>query len=63
MLTVGAHRSRDLSIPGIDLDGVHKGIEFLLNAKLCYQFRIGKKVVVIGGGNVAMDAARSAFAK
>src|SRR5690348_3247608 len=60
VLAVGAHRSRDLSIPGIDLDGVHKGIEFLLNANLGYRFTIGKRVVVIGGGNVAMDVARSA---
>ncbi len=60
VIAVGAHRSRDLSIPGIDLDGVHKGIDFLLNANLGYRFTIGKKVVVIGGGNVAMDVARSA---
>ena len=60
VLAVGAHRSRDLSIPGVDLDGVHKGIDFLLNANLGYRFDIGKKVVVIGGGNVAMDVARSA---
>jgi formate dehydrogenase (NADP+) beta subunit len=60
VLAVGAHRSRDLTIPGIDLDGVHKGIEFLLNANLGYRFTIGKRVVVIGGGNVAMDVARSA---
>jgi NADPH-dependent glutamate synthase beta subunit-like oxidoreductase len=60
VIAVGAHRSRDLSIPGVDLDGVHKGIDFLLNANLGYRFAIGKKVVVIGGGNVAMDVARSA---
>jgi NADPH-dependent glutamate synthase beta subunit-like oxidoreductase/NAD-dependent dihydropyrimidine dehydrogenase PreA subunit len=60
VLAVGAHRSRDLSIPGVDLDGVHKGIDFLLNANLGYRFNIGKKVVVVGGGNVAMDVARSA---
>src|ERR1017187_10493786 len=60
VLAVGAQRSRDLSIPGVDLDGVHKGIDFLLNANLGYRFTIGKKVVVIGGGNVAMDVARSA---
>jgi formate dehydrogenase (NADP+) beta subunit len=60
VIAVGAHRSRDLSIPGVDLDGVHKAVEFLLNANLGYRFTIGKKVVVIGGGNVAMDVARSA---
>jgi NADPH-dependent glutamate synthase beta subunit-like oxidoreductase len=60
LVAVGAHRSRDLSIPGVDLDGVHKGIDFLLNVNLGYKFTIGKKVVVIGGGNVAMDVARSA---
>lgn len=60
LVAVGAHRSRDLSIPGVELDGVHRGIEFLLNVNLGYKFTIGKKVVVIGGGNVAMDVARSA---
>jgi len=60
LIAVGAHRSRDLSIPGVDLDGVYKGIDFLLNVNLGYTFTIGKKVLVIGGGNVAMDVARSA---
>src|ERR1022692_4398023 len=60
VIAVGAHRSRDLSIPGVDLDGVHKAVDFLLNANLGYRFTIGKKVLVIGGGNVAMDVARSA---
>ena len=60
LLAVGAHRSRDLQIPGNDFDGVIKGIDFLLNVNLGYKFTIGKKVVVIGGGNVAMDVARSA---
>ena len=60
LIAVGAHRSRDLNIPGVELDGVHRGIEFLLNVNLGYKFTIGKKVIVIGGGNVAMDVARSA---
>ncbi len=60
LIAIGAHRSRDLSIAGVDLDGVYRGIEFLLNVNLGYKFTIGKKVVVIGGGNVAMDVARSA---
>jgi formate dehydrogenase (NADP+) beta subunit len=60
LVAVGAHRSRDLTIPGVDLDGVYKGIDFLLNVNLGYKFTIGKNVIVIGGGNVAMDVARSA---
>ncbi len=61
LLAIGLHRSRDLQIPGNDLDGVIKGVDFLLNVNLGYQFSIGKKVVVIGGGNVAIDVARSAL--
>ena len=61
LLAFGLHRSRDLNLPGNDLDGVVKGIDFLLNVNLGYRFQIGKKVVVIGGGNVAIDVARSAM--
>jgi len=61
LLAFGLHRSRDLTIPGNDLDGVVKGIDFLLNVNLGYRFSIGKRVVVIGGGNVAIDVARSAL--
>jgi formate dehydrogenase (NADP+) beta subunit len=61
LLAFGLHRSRDLSIPGNELDGVVKGVDFLLNVNLGYRFQIGKKVVVIGGGNVAIDVARSAL--
>jgi formate dehydrogenase (NADP+) beta subunit len=61
LLAFGLHRSRDLNLPGHDLDGVVKGIDFLLNVNLGYRFQIGKRVVVIGGGNVAIDVARSAM--
>lgn len=61
LLAFGLHRSRDLNVPGNDLDGVVKGIDFLLNVNLGYRFSIGKKVIVIGGGNVAIDVARSAL--
>ena len=61
LMAFGLHRSRDLNLPGHDLDGVVKGIDFLLNVNLGYRFEVGKKVVVIGGGNVAIDVARSAM--
>ena len=61
LLAFGLHRSRDLNLPGNDLDGVVKGIDFLLNVNLGYRFQVGRQVVVIGGGNVAIDVARSAM--
>lgn len=61
LLAFGLHRSRGLNLPGHDLDGVVKGIDFLLNVNLGYRFSVGKQVVVIGGGNVAIDVARSAM--
>jgi NADPH-dependent glutamate synthase beta subunit-like oxidoreductase len=61
LMAFGLHRSRELNLPGHELDGVMKGIDFLLNVNLGYRFEVGKKVVVIGGGNVAIDVARSAM--
>ena len=61
LMAFGLHRSRELNLPGNDLDGVVKGIDFLLNVNLGYRFEVGKRVVVIGGGNVAIDVARSAM--
>lgn len=58
-LAIGAHRSRELAIEGVQLDGVLRAIDFLLNINLGYRVTLGRKVVVIGGGNVAFDVARS----
>src|SRR6266540_1440890 len=58
-LALGATRGRDLNIPGADLDGVINGVDFLLNANLGYRVALGERVVVIGGGNVAIDVART----
>jgi NADPH-dependent glutamate synthase beta subunit-like oxidoreductase/ferredoxin len=58
-LGIGAHKSRELGIEGVQLDGVLRAIDFLLNVNLGYRVSLGRKVVVIGGGNVAFDAARS----
>ncbi len=60
-LAVGAHRSRELEIPGTDLDGVLKGVDFLLNINMGYRVELGRKVLVVGGGNVAVDVARTAL--
>ncbi len=58
-LGIGAHRSRELAIEGVQYDGVLRAIEFLLNINLGFRVTLGRKVVVIGGGNVAFDVARS----
>jgi len=58
-LGIGAHRSRDMAIEGVQFDGVVRAIDFLLNVNLGYRMNLGRKVVVIGGGNVAFDVARS----
>ncbi len=58
-LGIGAHKSRDLAIEGVQYDGVLRAIEFLLNINLGFRVTLGRKVVVIGGGNVAFDVARS----
>jgi formate dehydrogenase beta subunit len=60
-LALGASRGRDLNIPGTDLDGVINGVDFLLNANLGYRIALGERVIVIGGGNVAIDVARTAL--
>ena len=60
-LALGASRGRELDIPGRDLDGVINGVDFLLNANLGYRVALGERVIVIGGGNVAIDVARTAL--
>lgn len=60
-IAIGAHRSKELKIEGVELDGVLQGVEFLLNVNLGYKVSLGEKVLIIGGGNVAIDVARSAL--
>jgi heterodisulfide reductase subunit A len=60
-LSTGAHRSLKLSVPGEELQEVFHGVEFLRDLNLGKAVRIGEKVAVIGGGNVALDVARSAI--
>ena len=63
LVACGMRRSRELNLPGNELNGVVKGIDFLRNVNLGRELEIGKRVVVIGGGNVAIDVARSALRK
>jgi NADPH-dependent glutamate synthase beta subunit-like oxidoreductase len=60
-IAIGAHKSRALRIEGVELDGVLNAVDFLLNVNLGYRVDLGAKIVVIGGGNVAIDVARSAL--
>ncbi|MBC7190025.1 FAD-dependent oxidoreductase, partial [Candidatus Aerophobetes bacterium] len=60
-LATGAHKSLKPQIPGEELEGVLYGVEFLRKVNLKEKVEIGKKVVVIGGGNVAIDSARVAL--
>jgi len=59
-LGIGAHKDMKLGIPGEDVPAVIPGVKFLRELNLGKKPEIGKKVLVIGGGNVAMDVARSA---
>lgn len=60
-LAVGAHGSRQLGVPGEELEGVLHAAPFLRQLNLGQHVQVGKRVAVIGGGNAAVDAARSAL--
>ncbi|RLC49161.1 MAG: hypothetical protein DRH57_00485 [Candidatus Cloacimonadota bacterium] len=60
-LAMGAHKAISLRIPGEDLDGYYLGIDFLREIAMGRDIKIGKKVGVIGGGNTAIDSARTAL--
>lgn len=60
-LGLGAWRGMSLGIPGEDLPGVMQGLHFLIRRHKGQDLPIGRKVAVIGGGDVAIDSARTAF--
>jgi NADH-quinone oxidoreductase subunit F len=62
-LAVGAHQSQRLRIAGEELTGVYGGVEFLRQINLGNGVEVGSRVAVVGGGNSAIDAARSALRK
>lgn len=59
LIAVGAHRSNSMGLDGEGLEGVIYGIDFLRNVNLGSPSRVGQRVAVIGGGNVAIDAVRT----
>lgn len=61
LLATGAWKSAELPVPGADLKGVVQALPFLREAKINGKPHLKGSVVVIGGGNVALDAARTAL--
>lgn len=59
-LAIGAQKGRKLNIEGEDAEGVMSGVDFLKGVALGNGKKLGTKTVVIGGGNVAIDVARTA---
>ncbi len=60
IVAIGAWSSTGLGCPGEELDGVHGGIEFLWNITGISKKLLRKRVAIVGGGNTAMDACRTA---
>jgi heterodisulfide reductase subunit A-like polyferredoxin len=59
-IAIGAHKGYDLGIPGEQAKGVRQGVDFLREVNLTGTTEVGKRLAIIGGGNVAIDVARSA---
>ncbi len=60
-IATGAQRSRKFVISGINSQGVMDPLHFLFDVKNGKKSELGKNVAIIGGGNTAMDAARTAY--
>jgi len=60
-LATGAHAEQKPKIPGDDLKGVWHGLAFLKEINSGKRISLGKKVIVVGGGNTAVDSARVAW--
>ena len=60
LMAIGAHKGQRLPIPGADLEGVLIGLDFLRKVNSGETVDVGKRLVVLGGGNVAFDCARLA---
>lgn len=62
-LATGLHQNRRLDVKGEKMKGVLSGVDFLRDISLGNEVAVGKKVVAVGGGNVAIDVALSALRK
>jgi 2-oxoacid:acceptor oxidoreductase delta subunit (pyruvate/2-ketoisovalerate family) len=60
-VATGAHDGRKMGMEGEDVEGVRSGLDFLKEVNGGGRPEVGKKVVVVGGGNTAMDCARTAL--
>ncbi|MGQ9645297.1 MAG: NAD(P)-binding protein [Thermodesulfobacteriota bacterium] len=60
-IATGAHQSRKLGLEGEENKGVIHAVDFLRKVALGEPVKVGEKVVVVGGGNAAIDAARTAL--
>ena len=60
LLALGTGRGQRMSVPGAELAGTVTGLEFMRNYNLGNPQKIGRRVLVVGGGNVAMECARCA---
>lgn len=60
-IAVGTQSAREMKVEGANLDGVINAIDFLININNGYRVPLGQKVLIIGGGFVAFDAARTAL--
>ena len=62
-VATGLHRNRALNIENEDMDGVLRGLDFLRDVSLGNPVSVGKRVIVVGGGNVAIDVALTSIRK
>lgn len=60
LIACGMQKSKEVKINGSDLEGVINGTDFLAEVKSTGEYKLGNKVIVIGGGDVAIDCAMTA---
>jgi NADPH-dependent glutamate synthase beta subunit-like oxidoreductase/Pyruvate/2-oxoacid:ferredoxin oxidoreductase delta subunit len=61
LIAVGLPEAKKIPLAGSELAGVHWGLDFLLAVKAGRSFDLGREIVVVGGGNVALDVAMTAL--